>query len=41
MITGFVIIIGGRLAGIFFKINVPTVLIDEPEDSGDGKSSGG
>lgn len=31
MIAGFVIIIGGRLAGIIFKINVPTVLIDDPD----------
>lgn len=29
MIVGFVIIIGGRLAGIFFRINMPSVCIDD------------
>ena len=33
MIAGFIIIIGGRLAGIIFKINVPTILIDDPDSA--------
>ena len=38
MIVGFTIIIGGRLAGIFFRINVPSVRIedDPPFDKNGG-----
>ena len=34
-IIGSVIIIGGRFAGMFFKINMPSVRIDEPEKERD------
>lgn len=34
-IIGSVIIIGGRFAGMFFKINMPSVRIDEPENERD------
>lgn len=34
-IIGSVIIIGGRFAGMFFKINMPSVRIDEPEEECD------
>lgn len=34
-IIGSVIIIGGRFAGMFFKINMPSVRIDEPEEERD------
>lgn len=34
-IIGSVIIIGGRFAGMFFKINMPSVRIDEPEKESD------
>ena len=34
-IIGSVIIIGGRFAGMFFKINMPSVRIDEPEERRD------
>ena len=30
-IIGSAIIIGGRFAGMFFKINMPSVRIDEPD----------
>ena len=34
-IIGSVIIIGSRFAGMFFKINMPSVRIDEPEEERD------